>query len=55
MVQLDELAENGLTLQTMSVELQDSLKIMRALSELVSSAKNLKTGQLLSCLQKLIN
>ena len=39
----------------MWVEIQDSLKVMKALGDLVASAKDLKGGQLLSCLQKLIN
>lgn len=39
----------------MWVEIQDSLKIMRALSELVSAARGLRSGRLISCLQRLIN
>jgi gamma-tubulin complex component 2 len=54
-IQLDEQAEKGITLQTMSVEIQDSLKIMRALTELINQARNLRSGQLISCLQRLIN
>lgn len=39
----------------MWVQIQDSLKVMKALGDLVVSAKDLKGGQLLTCLQKLIN
>jgi len=34
---------------------QNTLKVMRALSDLVNLASNLKGGQLLSCLLKLLN
>lgn len=39
----------------MWVEIQDSLKIMRALGDLISAATNLRGGQLISALLKLIN
>jgi hypothetical protein len=54
-IQLDEEAEKGLSLQFMWFRVQNNLKIMRALSELVVAAGRLKGGQLLSCLLKLIN
>jgi hypothetical protein len=54
--QLDEKqADLGLSLQNMWVEIQDSLKVMRALGDLITAATNMKGGQLISCLLKLIN
>lgn len=39
----------------MWTEIQSSLKILRALSDLIIAAKGLNSGQLISCLQRLIN
>jgi gamma-tubulin complex component 3 len=54
-IQLDEQAEKGISLQNLWVEIQDSLKILRALSDLITASKGLNSGQLITCLQRLIN
>lgn len=54
--QLDERqGQGGLTLQTLWVEVQDALKVLRALGELVAAAGGLRGGQLLSCLLRLLS
>jgi gamma-tubulin complex component 2 len=53
--QLDEKqGQGGVSLQTMWVEVQDALKVLRALGELVTAAGALRGGQLLSCLLRLL-
>lgn len=39
----------------MLVEIQDSIKVMRALGDLTTAASNMKGGQLITCLLRLIN
>lgn len=51
----DKQAEVGLSLQNMWVEIQDSLKVMRGLGDLITAASNQKGGELINCLLKLIN
>lgn len=54
-MQLDDEAENGLTLQGMWFIIQNSLKVMRGMSDLVTAASSQRGGQLLSCLLRMIN
>ena len=54
-IRLDDMAEEGLTLQLMWVEIQSVLRIMRALHILATEASQLEGGELLSCVLKLTN
>lgn len=55
-IQLDERHDKAaLSLQAMWVEVQDALKVLRALGELVAAAGNLRGGQLLTCLLRLLS
>lgn len=54
--QLDERqGQSNLSLQALWVEVQDALKVLRALGELVDAAREKRGGQLLSCLLQLLS
>jgi hypothetical protein len=54
-VQLDERVEKGLGLQHLWVEVQDSLKILRGIGDLVAASAQLSGGELVTCLIRIIN